>query len=203
MALGSAGGISPGLGNILGGVGSISSTISQTQRGQSGIDNIRTGGALQQQGLAIQASSFRSGGQSAVNAATYNTQLTAVNFIREREFIGRQIASVASSQRAQAASTGISVTSGSTLAVMDATLNDFTRKLIHTKQNAEFKINKQRFEGQVALAESENRARAAEHQGAIARFQAESSASEQQTRLDQNLFSGVATGFQTILGGFS
>lgn len=202
MAFGNAGGISPGFGNVLGGISGVASTVGQFQQGQTGVSNIRAGGALQEQGLAIQASSFRSGGQSAVNAAKYNAELTTVNFLRERDFLSRQVKSIASTQRSQAAGTGIAVTSGSTLAVMDATFNSFTRQLIQTKQNAEFQIDKQLFEGQVALAESENRARAAEHQGAVARFQAESAAVEQETRLNQNLFSGVASGFQTILGGF-
>lgn len=193
---------------ILGAGASIFSNNRQANQsfstGMVGVQNIQQGGLLQQQGLNVTAGGFRSSGQSAVDASIYNAELTVLDLKRQEEFIRRQIPRVISSQRAQASGSGFDVASQSTLNIMNSTLDSIDREVIIGRQNAQLQVNSQLYQGKVAQAESENRARAAEFQGQIAAHQAQVQAQQAQHTLQQNrqtarrqttssVISGVAT----------
>lgn len=148
------------LGQLLGAIGGIA-------QGIQGISDADAGAQLAIQGGQLQAQSYRVAGASAMAAATYNSQVIGVNLIASLDLFGRQIRQNTSSQRTQAAYSGLSVSSGSFMSVMNGSLDVFSRQVTSARTAAQQKQTSILFEGASQQVAYENQARIAEYNGQV------------------------------------
>ncbi len=137
------------------------------------IGQIQSGAKIAQQGAEYSASSLRVAGASALDAARYNAAIVGANLITTLGVLGRDIRKTTGMQRAQAASTGFDLASGSTLSIFNDTLDQYQREIIGQKNQAQQKQTSILFEGASQQAMYENQARAALYQGDIAQYNAD------------------------------
>lgn len=128
--------------------------------------------SLMTQGAELQAAGFRAAGNNAMAAAQYNTKLVDVNLQRQLSDMARQISLVSGAQTAAASASGFSVTSKSTLQVMDESLASFEREILRLQNNAQNEKQGILFEGRSAKAANEVQARQAEFSARQQRSQA-------------------------------
>lgn len=155
----------PGIFGFLGGIHTL----------LGGLNKVNQGERLAQQGSQVAATAFRNAGVASLAAAEYNVSIEQLNTSRNLDALSREIRSFTSSQKVAAASSGLSITSKSFLSVMNDTLDTFSNQVVDVKNSSKQAQKAILFEGKAAQVEFENRARAAEFQGAIASFQASQS----------------------------
>lgn len=146
------------LNNLLG-VASSASNLGQTILGSR----------MQQQGSEMQAAGFRQAANSSLAAAEYNNRILELNTQRRLEALGRQIRTISAEQRVAAVSSGFASSSRSKLAVMDATLDQYSRQISNEAVSLGHQQQANLFEAQTAATALETRARTAEFQAAQAR----------------------------------
>lgn len=124
------------------------------------------GGALTSlRGSQIAADAYRASGEGAVAAAQYNADLVKLQTNRQLDDLARRIIATSGAQRAQAGTSGVAVSSKSSLAVMHATITQFQREADRLRVSGQIGQQQQIFQGEVARVQAENQARAAERQG--------------------------------------
>lgn len=87
-------------------------------------------------GTASSVSSYNSAGDAALSAAQYNSKLIDLNLNRELDSISRELRTFSSSQQAQIAASGVSVSSKSSLVLMNEALTNFENEAVIAKENA-------------------------------------------------------------------
>lgn len=120
------------------------------------------GGRMQAQGSEMQAQGFRQAASGTLQAADFNNSVLNVNTQRRLEALGREIRRVGSEQTVAAVSSGFASTSKSKLAVMDATLDQFSRQIQQEAVSLGHQQQSNLFEAQSAATSLETRARATE-----------------------------------------
>ena len=96
-------------------------------------------------GTALTSSSYNSAGAAAISAAQYNSQLIDLNLNRQLDTKAAELRTFSSSQRAQIAKSGVSLTSKSALIVMSEAISNFAKEGILLKENAMFEQRQQLF----------------------------------------------------------
>lgn len=104
------------------------------------------------------ANEMEASGAASMQAATYNANLLRANMNIELDILGRQFRKAASTQRAQATSGAVGVTSTSGLAVMQSTLAQFEREIKTKRTTTQNSINQALYEGQLAQAAANRQA---------------------------------------------
>jgi len=96
-------------------------------------------------GTASASASYNAAGTAALSAAQYNSKLIERNLNLELNSISRELRTFSSTQRAQIAASGVSVSSKSALAVMNESLRSFEKEAVISRENARLKINQEQF----------------------------------------------------------
>ena len=123
------------------------------------------GSALTYLGSYQQAQSYRAGGQASIATAQYNAALLGVERDRELNQLSRRIGSFLSTQRAQAAKSGLSSTSKSVLALLSDTMTEFERQSTEIRNTTKQRQDSVIYEGRVAQHVANQQARAAQFRG--------------------------------------
>jgi hypothetical protein len=117
---------------------------------------------------SFQAASARSQIPGVFNLARMDINAVNVKMKRDLGQISRQISTMASKQRAEAASTGFAVGSKSFLAVMADTTTQLESTASDVRTDAELQRQRIWYSAQLQAQQLENRARFAEVQGRVA-----------------------------------
>lgn len=121
---------------------------------------------MQQRGVEMQAQGFRQAADATIQAAEYNNEILQINTQRRLEALGRQIRMVGGEQRVAAAASGFASTSQSKLAIMDATLDQFSRQIQNEVASLGHTQQANLFEAQSRAQSLETQARTTEFRGA-------------------------------------
>ncbi len=97
-------------------------------------------------GSAQSAAAYGAAGNAAISAAQYNSKLIDRNLSRQLDSIGSDVRTFVSTQRAQIAASGVSVTSKSALTLANETLTNFEKEVVIAKENATLQKNQQIFQ---------------------------------------------------------
>lgn len=135
-------------------------------------------GQVEAAGARMTAAGLRSSATSVRDSADYNLQIQQLNTLRQVDALARETEKLASRQRTQAASTGFSIASKSTMQVQNESLDFFENAIRLAKTDAENQRKATEFETQVKLVSLENQARAADYQAAAAEVLASNRAAE-------------------------
>lgn len=122
-------------------------------------------------GSSIQAEAYRNAAQAVYGAARFNIGIVNVNESRKLADIAIAIPRTLSTQRAQAGSSGLAVSSKSFNMITTETLDTFLRKANQLRDDAEYERKRIWYEAQVRATNLENQARAAEYAGQVQRGQ--------------------------------
>lgn len=118
----------------------------------------RQGRELARQGSELQQQGFRNAANSAISIANFNNQILQFNSEQRTDALARQIGRVSSSQLAATAGSGLALTSRSFLAVMDSTLDQFSREIRREQASLQNEQSAQLFQAQVTAQGLESRA---------------------------------------------
>ena len=99
-------------------------------------------------GTALASSAYKSAGDAALSAAQYNSQLIDLNLNRQLDSLAGELRTFTSSQRAQIAKSGVSLTSKSALIVQSEAISNFAKEAVLAKENAKFGKDQQMFAAQ-------------------------------------------------------
>ena len=136
----------------------------------------RSSGKAAVQGANFKASVYRQAGQAAVTSANYNIALDEMQTQRQQDALGRQLTDVLSSNSAIAASSGISMSSKSSMMVNNDILSTAERQFVQQRNDANQRQSLLTYQGQLAKMSYENQARAAQYEGQVAAQAAENQA---------------------------
>lgn len=123
------------------------------------LTNAIQGTIMQQDGLSLAAAGIRQSGRAAKQAAEFNAGLVDLQLNRDLSTLGRSVARQMGQQRAQFASSGVSVTSQSALMLASEALNTSEREVSQRLHNAQLSKQKILFEAESAEAAAETQAR--------------------------------------------
>jgi hypothetical protein len=131
------------------------------------------GGIMQiGQGASFQAASLRSAIPSVYGAANFNMGVVRVNLSRQMEHLTKTMTRTLSTQRAQAASSGLSVASKSFQALSIETAEAGLNAARNARQNAHIEQQRIWYDAVTRATALENQARAAEAAGRAQQSQA-------------------------------
>lgn len=147
------------------------------------------GSKQENEGFKLQAGGYRQAANATLAAAEYNNQIAEINTQRRLEAMGRQMKRIGAEQRVAAVSSGFASSSKSKLAVMDATLDQFSRQIRDEAASLSHQQQANLFEAQSEATALETRARTVE-------FEAKQRKREQK----KQMFSAGGN-FLNILGG--
>jgi hypothetical protein len=117
---------------------------------------------MEKRGSELQAKGYRQAASSTIAAAEHNNRILEINTQRRLEALGRDIHRVAGQQRVAAAASGFASTSKSKLAIMDATLDQFSRQIQHEAVSLGHQQQSVMFEAQSRATALETQARQTE-----------------------------------------
>lgn len=112
-------------------------------------------------GTSQQIGAYKAAGSASMASAKYNKQLEDVASQKRETDLGRQLASVMSTQRAQLGASGVSISSKSALALMNESISAFEAALMNERNTSDQRGEAIMFEGRAAKAAADNRATAA------------------------------------------
>lgn len=160
------------------------------------IDMYAEAGSMAVNAAKLGAASYRSAGISSIATANYNIGLDQVDTARQLDTLSRNAASVFSTQRAQMAKSGISISSRSFLADTNSTLSNYERQIVQMRNSATQRQQIMLYEGQAAQVQYENAARATEYQGTIKQYESSIGSYQAEQKQSQNyasVFSNLVT----------
>ena len=120
------------------------------------------GDRMQRAGAKMRARGFRNAASSTLAATEFNNEILEINTERRLDALGRQIRRVSAEQRVAAVASGFASTSRSKLAVMDATLDQFSRQIQDEAVSLVHQQQANLFEAQTQATALETQARTAE-----------------------------------------
>jgi murein L,D-transpeptidase YcbB/YkuD len=172
----------PDFQNIAGMLGGLILNFQAADIAQKGADyqasTYRIGGDIAATGALLSAGGYRASAQAVQGAAAFNLGIDDLNTQRQLDAVSRQYQRTISSQIAQAASSGISVTGRSAILLRNEAADSFGNQFIDLKIDAENKRRSVIYESNVKQTQLENQARAEEYQAAAARVTAANQAQE-------------------------
>jgi len=151
---------------------------------------------LSVQGANLAANQFRLSGAANLAQGQYNAALQKLNTNRQLDALSREIRSTLSSQQVLTATSGLSTTSKSFLAVMNDTLTKFERQIVDLRSVSEQRQRQILFDAESRRVQAENQARAQVFSGQI---QA-NAAKNQKAKIGQSLFNQGLNLATTLLG---
>lgn len=154
-----------------------------------GIHTTASGGTLAAQQFQIAASSDRS-------VAAYNAQLARINATRAINAANSNLSRTVSDQQVQMASSGVSITSKSFLAVANETLDVLTREILNFKFDAEQQQQSILFSGEASARSLENKALQAKFQGNVSSFGQAQQAGQQLAGLGSSVITLAAQNYR-------
>lgn len=119
-------------------------------------------------GSEFEAKVYRQAGETAVLAANYNVALDQFKTDRGKAALGRELSHTLSSNTAQAAANGLSLSSRSTLAVQNGVISAAERQVLQIDNDAKQRQSMISYQGQLTKVNYENEALAAEYSGKVA-----------------------------------
>lgn len=146
------------------------------------------------------ASIYRSSGLATIAMANYNNKVVDANKNTAIKAVATQMNSIYTSNVATQASTGISLSSRSYMAVANATISKGEQDIVAIKNNAEQVKANTLYQAQLQQTAFENQARAAEYQGALDAANQEYKAGITRAQSYGKAVSGLARGATTLLG---
>jgi hypothetical protein len=152
-----------------------------------GASKISKGYELQAGAAQMAALGFRQAGSATTAIANYNIELDRQQTAKQLDVFSRQIHKVSSTQIGQMSRTGVALGSKSFLAVQAATLDNANRQIVQMKDAQQLMAQQRLFEAKQSEVDFENRARAAEYQSEVFKWQS----SQNQSNFFQTAFSSV------------
>ena len=134
-------------------------------QGIQGINQLNQGAILQVQGAEQEAAGLRLSGKAHAAVSEYNQKINQINFQRQIDQTIRDQASFLNTQRLQASSSGLDITSASFLQVMSDTMGVFERQIMQAKLSNKQQQQALQFESELAQVSFENQARLAISKG--------------------------------------
>ncbi len=180
---GGAGGSFQGLSSLLGSFG----------QGIAGMQQVSDGAAMQVQGDQLQAQVYRQAGAAALQEANYNIGLNTIQVQRQQDAISQTLNTTLSHNQAIMGASGVQANSKSYLANVSANLTHFEQQNLQINNSRMASNNNALYEGQLANTEDENKARAADYAGQIAKYEADQQNSKNMFGMVSNAFSYFAT----------
>lgn len=150
-----------------------SNTLSQYSNIASllgGIGTQLSGANMALEAGSLSASAFRSEAATTKAIAEYNISTDQINAARRNDELIKGIRSTSAAQQTEAAATGFSSSSQSFLAIMNATLNQASDRLIMERNDQDIRTTNARFTAEAQAVGLENQARAAEFAAETASF---------------------------------
>lgn len=171
--------------------------------------SFRAAGVAAVQGGQYSAAVYRNAGASAIAAANYNVALNRIEQGRKEASMALQLSDVSSTNRAIQGASGLSMSSGSYLAVV----RDGLARMENTVQQMRVTYDQQRkqinYQGQLTNMNYENQARNAEYQGVVAQTNYENQARQAEyqgqvaaSKLNNQNFNNITSFAQNIVGLF-
>jgi hypothetical protein len=160
-------------------------------------------GQVEAAGARMTAAGLRVAQETATQASKYNMQINEINTNRQIEALIRESERLASRQRAEAASTGFSVASKSSMAVQNETFDFFENAIRVVKTDAENQRKADDYELRARLVSLENQARAADYQAQAAIVLANNRAAEARYAGEVAQFRSMSSGISRIGSLFS
>lgn len=156
-----------------------------------GMQQIQQGAELQAQGAEFQASLYRQGIVQSQIESNYNLALEKFNRNRELDTMARSFNNFIASNRVSLAAAGRSLTSQSALMVQVDVLNTFEREATRFRNSSKLAEEQIKYQQRVQATELENRARQADFEAQVARFQGEQAAGDAMSGIFNSVFSMI------------